>query len=363
MGGDTAILKGTWISRFSKQGGIMPRRQDLPDDAVWSPEELCAWLNEGELIYNWFGRVPLVALSYCWETSEHPDPRGEQLARVAKVIDVCTQGRLGSDRKNAEIVCDDMGVFWDYASLYQGDDRSEAERASFERGLCNVNLWYGHQLTTVWMLTRVPNGVKPYTERGWPYFERCLSEQITPFHYALDLGRCPEDYKGQYWDLKKFCNSARQPPVSPRIFNEALEQKQFTNGSDREIVKEKYTTSFHEIMSSATRLVYENLNWGADQYKALAKILPYCVNLQTLVLNFNPSGNQGAEAIAAVLQCTPIVRLEVMDNKFDAWGVGALMKAEEQLQRKCVLCVRSNPIFYDHMSALMEFFPNCHVEW
>ena len=39
--GDTAILKGAWISKFSKQGGIMPRSQNLPDDAVWSPEELC----------------------------------------------------------------------------------------------------------------------------------------------------------------------------------------------------------------------------------------------------------------------------------------------------------------------------------
>ena len=56
------------------------------------------------------------------------------------------------------------------------------------------------------------------------------------------------------------------------------------------------------------------------------------------------AGNQGAEAIAAVLQCTAIVRLEVTDNKFDAWGVGALMIAAEQLQRKCVLCVGSNHV-------------------
>ena len=66
--GDTAILKGTWISKISKQGR----------NWVWSPKELCARLNEGEVIHDWHGRVPLVALSYCWEPLTHPDPRGEQ---------------------------------------------------------------------------------------------------------------------------------------------------------------------------------------------------------------------------------------------------------------------------------------------
>ena len=360
--GDTIILKGTWISRLGKQGGILPRRQDLPDDAKWGAEELCASLNQGQLIHEWAGRVPLVALSYCWENSEHPDPRGEQMARVAKVIDVCTQG-LGRDKAVSAHVCDEIGMFWDYASLYQGEDRSQEEIDSFKRGLLNVNLWYGHQLTTVWMLTRVPDGVKPYTERGWPCFERRLSEQITPFHFALDLGRCPDDYQGPYWDLKNICNSAREPPVPPLEFDQDLKQKTFTNGSDAGFVMNLYKKSFEEVMSSATRLVYEYLLWGPEQYMALAKVLPACFSLKTLVLNCNSPGNLGAEVIAAVLQCTPITRLEVRDNKFDAKGVGMLMVAANQLQRKCELWVSSNNVGSTDREVLMELFPNCQVVW
>ena len=83
--------------------------------------------------------------------------------------------------------------------------------------------------------------------------------------------------------MKNICNSARQPLVHPIAFDESLEQTTFTNGDDRDTVKKLYKMFFHEIMSSVTRLVYEYLNCCADHYKAFVKILPACVNLQTLV--------------------------------------------------------------------------------
>ena len=39
-GGDTVLLKGSWLVELSKSGGTLPRRQDLPPEAVWDPEAL-----------------------------------------------------------------------------------------------------------------------------------------------------------------------------------------------------------------------------------------------------------------------------------------------------------------------------------
>jgi len=360
--GDTVLLKGTWISRHSKRGGILPRRQDLPDEAKWPAEELCARLGETQSIWDWEGRVPLVALSYCWENSSHPDPRGEQLARVAAVINICIEG-LSGKKQYPWYVCDDIGMFWDYASLYQGEDRSQEEKESFQRGLQNVNLWYGHQLTTVWMLTRVPDGVKPYTQRGWPCFERCLSEQITPRSFALDLGRQPNNFNDRYWELVDKCGAGRQPPVRPVDFDEVCDRSTFTNGSDRDFVKKKYEKSYREIMGSAKELFYDFSRWGPGQYEALAKVLPSCYSLETLHLNGNSAGNAGAEAIAAVLHCTTITRLEMCGNDLDARGVGVLMIAADALPWKCTLFVGSNPVQSDDRDVLNELFPNCLVVW
>merc|ERR1712065_121982 len=77
-------------------------------------------------------------------------------------------------------------------------------------------------------------------------------------------------------------------------------------------------------MGSAKELFYEFLRWGPRQYEALAKVLPTCYSLETLHLNGNCAGNAGAEAIAAVLHCTTITRLEMCGNNLDARGVGVL---------------------------------------
>merc|ERR1712136_266467 len=187
-------------------------------------------------------------------------------ARVAAVINICIEG-LSGKKQYPWYVCDDIGMFWDYASLYQGEDRSQEEKESFQRGLLNVNLWYGHQLTTVWMLTRVPDGVKPYTQRGWPCFERCLSEQITPRPFALDLGRQPFNFNERYWELVHQCGAGRRPPVRPVDFDKVCDRLTFTNGCDRDFVKKKYEKSYREIMGSAKELFYEFLRWGPRQHE------------------------------------------------------------------------------------------------
>jgi hypothetical protein len=335
-GGDTVLLKGSWLLRMSKDGEIIPRRQDLPSAGAWEPEDLIGQLAEGDHIQKWEHKVPIVSLSYCWVQPSHPDPHGQQLKSVCKVIDVVLNG-FGYGKEEGRKMCNDMAVFWDYGGLYQ-NNRTDEELESFKRGLKSVNLWYAHKMTTVWMLTKVPNGVRPYDDRGWPNFERELATMTKPFHFALDLGLIHEGYETrEYYTLKDHCNSRRSAPMHPSDFRNILPLKAFTNGSDRAFVMNKYNATFEEVMGSAKELIFARLNWGPEEYASVAKCLPYCSNVETLNMNHNLGGNEGMKFIADVLPSTRIKNLWFHENKLDAKGVDMLVTAAEKMETAQVI--------------------------
>ena len=132
-----------------------------------------------------------------WLERTHPDPRGEQLRKIAFVLEAfATQAReYGTGCR--------CGVFWDCmrrqdrtvardtalsareasvwmadASLPQKrrdgvDDRSGEEKQRFKDALKGINAWYGHPKTHVLLVsTPLPTGapysnVQPYAGRGW----------------------------------------------------------------------------------------------------------------------------------------------------------------------------------------------------
>eukprot|EP00966_Prymnesium_polylepis_P317988 7345520-Prymnesium_polylepis.1 len=76
-----------------------------------------------------------------------------------------------------------------------------------------MDLWYAHQGTTVYMLTKLPEGSKRkvgYEESGWTTYERCSAEQIkkvsldfVQWNLVLDLGTGGADAKaaGRRWPV------------------------------------------------------------------------------------------------------------------------------------------------------------------
>eukprot|EP00966_Prymnesium_polylepis_P012601 289210-Prymnesium_polylepis.1 len=52
------------------------------------------------------GVLPIIAISFCWATPAHPDPDGEQLGVVVKVLE-------GEMEKYSTGSFMDMGIFWD----------------------------------------------------------------------------------------------------------------------------------------------------------------------------------------------------------------------------------------------------------
>ena len=96
------LLRLSWLLKQARRGAVLPRRQELPEEAFLSEAEVLALPRghvgemcetcgcvAGVLKGDWRADKPLriIAISYGWLTPEHPDPDGEQLARFAKLIE------------------------------------------------------------------------------------------------------------------------------------------------------------------------------------------------------------------------------------------------------------------------------------
>merc|ERR1711912_165659 len=116
---DTVLIKGSWLVEWMKDGEPLPRRQDLPQDAIWDVEGLRKNVEEF--------RVFMVAISYAWADPEHPDPCGEQMRTVANIVEKRLQlqynERNEEGRQLATVnVWEDAAIFIDWASLYQDNE-------------------------------------------------------------------------------------------------------------------------------------------------------------------------------------------------------------------------------------------------
>ena len=83
MAGHVRLVKMSWLIAQSKMKRILARRQELPEEAFISIEELKRMYGDG----NDDGVLPIIAISFCWLTPQHPDPEGKQLATVAAAME------------------------------------------------------------------------------------------------------------------------------------------------------------------------------------------------------------------------------------------------------------------------------------
>ena len=163
-----------------------------------------------------------------------------------------------------------VAIFWDWMSLFQAHHpggQTDEQRASFKRALASINIWYANCETMVWRQTKLPpaprpgHDINPYDRRGWCFFEKAVSEMITPSDRVLDLGevvaddgtcREGEEFFGHeypswglggwvaaeddpYGDVHptvvKACSKLRKFPMSPAVFSHELDNCTFTNGA------------------------------------------------------------------------------------------------------------------------------------
>jgi hypothetical protein len=119
-------LRGQWVLALHKRGGQLQRRQDLPNEAFWTADEL---QDVAVKLGNAYG-VLFVALSYRWLSSTHPDPDSFHLGILAHVAELYLTGKVRGHGEeggknmyysplveafaNAGLSKPDFALFWDY---------------------------------------------------------------------------------------------------------------------------------------------------------------------------------------------------------------------------------------------------------
>ena len=163
-----ALVDARYLISLADQGGILPRRQQLPTTAFVS----IAALKRMSSSSSFMAALPIVVVSHPWLEPFHPDPKGSTLRLLAKAL------RLMCQR------CD-CAVFLDFVSLHQkgaqGEERTPSETALFSRALGSLSPWYSHPNTWVFKVTALPEGYPDgfdfpttmtpnqadYHDRGW----------------------------------------------------------------------------------------------------------------------------------------------------------------------------------------------------
>mmetsp|Transcript_27312 Transcript_27312/g.42476 ORF Transcript_27312/g.42476 Transcript_27312/m.42476 type:complete len:403 (-) Transcript_27312:130-1338(-) len=296
--GDTVLVKGSWLIELWERGSLLPRRQEVPTSSIWNVREFMDLFEAGS--------TRLISISHCWLSTDHPDPHGEQLATLAMVVKQFLEA----------FPIDDCGIFLDWCSLLQHPR-------------------YVHQSSHVWMLTKVPSTAEiklPYGSRGWPMFERSLSQMIIPSSRVLDLGKF--DATCTSWlETSVSCRANRYPPMAPEVFVTELRKKAFSQGAaDRSWVIERYAETFAEVICSAEELHFNDLGWGDAEMQRVVDVVCRCLRLRGLFLNGNIVTDEGASKLADALPVCKILQdLRLDSNKLTESGKDKLREA----WRKC----------------------------
>ena len=331
---DTVLVDAGWLVELANKGGILPRCQEVPVEARVTLEDMAAYTID---------KFAVLVVSYPWLDCDHPDPLGEQLRKIAFVLDAFDQHvRLHGGR---------CGVFIDYCALPQisravrshvyehddgtvgwDDDRTPEEKASFKRALRSINLWYANPHTYVLLVsTSLPTGGKyvnwdrPYYNRGWCVAEKLMSSMVKDADCLIDLEELSgfETHFSELWRNKRV---GRSPPEPPDDFHERLRlgattgTLRFTNSNDIDVVANIYEKAFLSTMADATRLNYEGLGWTDGDLSMISRSLRFAagsmVRLVEINLSDNPIGDIGCADLVDALRAgaAPHIRTVCMQG-------------------------------------------------
>ena len=142
------FLKGSWIReqakkiRKAKEDGdeaalkslAIKYRQEMPEEAFMTVEEV---ERLSGTISSAYKRLAAAAVSYCWETREHPDPECNSFLALADALEKCYEEKKRKDGhfNTYENFPEDIAIFWDYPCLFQhppGGKRTEEQDRVFK---------------------------------------------------------------------------------------------------------------------------------------------------------------------------------------------------------------------------------------
>ena len=105
------------------------------------------------------------------------------------------------------------------------------------------------------------------------FCESSVSNLAKDYDYVLDLGKFTGT-KAKLDDVIEECAASRAAPLSPADFRRMLSTKSFTSKkADEEMVARLYETTFDTRMGAATKLIYNNLQWGDAEVATLCTVI------------------------------------------------------------------------------------------
>ena len=147
----------------------------------------------------------------------------------------------------------------------------------------------------------------------------------------LDLGRYIS--ASNLEELKRECNRARSPPLTPSEFNKRLETKSFTVKVDLARVQDIYKRAYETRLGNVTELWLRELGWADAECELLIQVIASGVldKLELLVLNQNDIGDDSANALAAEVLNGSLPKLKELsiygNPRLTSRGVDELMMA------------------------------------
>jgi hypothetical protein len=278
--GDVKFLSANWLLDCPDYWRIA-RSQDLPREAFLAPED-------AEWLYQRLGG--LVIVSYPWLARNHPDPQGFHFHNLQLYLRVHLQHFLGlmkSERIN------DIGVFWDFASLVQPSakgERTSQEQQILARAMKTIEFLYGGQMSIVVQLKQMPVAAfenmnrTPYDGRGWCYFEEVVSSVSKSTFQSLNIALVQdrlEEFSCEWNLVASMAQNEKKVPMHPDQLKQELILRSFTIREDCDILLAKYTEFFHSFAASALDLslpqqthISGGRPWGQKEVDYLIRALP-----------------------------------------------------------------------------------------
>mmetsp|Transcript_78188 Transcript_78188/g.242420 ORF Transcript_78188/g.242420 Transcript_78188/m.242420 type:complete len:463 (+) Transcript_78188:111-1499(+) len=353
------VVKGEYFEHMWLRRDQIQKRQDIPEVYLWRGEEAVE-------LWQAYGPLFLVTISYAWLSEEHPDPECWHLERLANAIASFRMFRERLKLKDESLGCHllqqgvasvDVGIIMDWCSLWHrhlwnGEDtRSERQVQQFKQGLSEINTPYGHEAIMAWVLNEVPEAIaRRYDDRGWTFFEKCIIDAkgtwdiwvrtsmviggrfagaCEPQHLSDSFGNDPDAPPVSY----------RRAPLTPARFDEELETlgslaqergvKLFTNGhEDRPLVQRKYRDSYR-LLTQSRNLSYRYCEWRRQDLMRLLEALPDFAKLERLNLRGNHIDTKGARDMAEHIQrhCPQLKFLVLSHNEIGLLGQLAMVVA------------------------------------
>ena len=284
--------------------------------------------------------APIVVTSHCWEERESPDPHGFTLKSIGNELGK----QMGVFNSWG---FDDVGVFFDWSCVYQDTVdviRTPEQEKEAEKAIESMALLYAHRLTTVYLVTDQRHLDPPRNNRGWPFFEECLTklfkEAPPPKRYRLPNGVGPTTMWQKVIRIgdDELGGLHQGPPLAPTRFLKEMANKVFSKPSDRNLLLSDYRKTISHGFSGLEKLKLARRGWNDADLAEFAVTLKEveCPQVVEMDLSANDMTAKGVEALGVAVKGGAIHSLESL-NLSDCSGVTVLPANLAELKQLQVL--------------------------